>query len=84
MKPNRKDDVARIAIRLAEKFGAANVTRRMVANAAAVSPALVSYYFGDTQSARKKYAKYAKAAGLTLPNASESAQIGLRLRKHTK
>lgn len=68
--------------RLAGKFGAKNVTRKMVAEAAKASPALVAYYAGTTAEAQKAYAKRAKKMGIEQPAKEKIEAIGLKMRAH--
>lgn len=68
--------------KLAAKYGAKNVTRRMVAKAAKVAESLVTHYVGGAVDAQKLYAKRAKTLGLTLPDEVMANKIGKKLRAH--
>jgi DnaK suppressor protein len=79
---DRKKQFLDIGAKLAAKYGAKNVTRRMVAKEAGVtSDALVSHHLGGTEVAQKKYAAHAKKLGLTLPSKAEVEAAGVALRK---
>lgn len=81
-KEERKAQLLAIGARLAAKYGAANVTRRMVAKEAKCAEALVSVYMGGTDRAQSAYARKAKALGYSLPDKATTATIGAKLRAH--
>lgn len=68
--------------KLAAKHGAVNVTRKMVAEAAKVSPALVAHYTGSAAEGQKLYAKHAKKLGLEQPPKDKIEAIGVKMRAH--
>lgn len=68
--------------KIAGKYGAANLTRRMIAVAAKCSEALVTVYLGNNTNARKMIAKHAKKLGITEPTKEKQADIGRKLRAH--
>lgn len=78
----RKLQLLAAGAKLAHKYGASNVTRRMVAAEAGVSEALVSRYMGTTEEAQKAYAKHAKKLKLDLPTKAEAELRGRKLRAH--
>lgn len=78
----RKTQLLEAGAKLASKYGASNVTRRMVAQAAGVSEGLVSLYMGTTADAQKAYTRKAKNLGLKLPSKAEAEAAGILLRKH--
>lgn len=78
----RKALLLEVGAKLVAKYGAVNVTRRMVAKAGKVSDALVSAYFGGTKEAQKIYARHAKKLGLEQPDKDKQAALGAKLRAH--
>jgi leucyl aminopeptidase (aminopeptidase T) len=78
----RKALLLDVGAKLAAKYGAVNITRRMVAKAGKVSDALVSAYFGGTEEARKAYARHAKKLGLEQPSKEKQEALGAKLRAH--
>lgn len=80
----RKDQLLEIGARLASKYGAANVTRRMVARKANVTDPLVGAYLGRVAEAQEKWRKHCKEMGLPHPTKTEEATIGLELRKRPR
>lgn len=78
----RKKQLLAAGAKLAAKYGASNVTRRMVAAECGCAEGLVSVYLGGTEEAQKAYARAAKRAGLPLPNKEEAAVLGAQLRAH--
>lgn len=82
--PNKSAELLDIGARLAAKYGAENVTRRMVAEEGKVSEPLVSHFFGGTEEAKKKYARRAKTLGLTLPKKGEAMELGRELRRKAR
>lgn len=78
---DRSNELLDIGARLVSKYGAANVTRRMVAKQAGVTDALVSSYFGSAEEARKKYTRRARAMGLSIPDKDETERLGVEMRK---
>lgn len=79
---NRSEQLLDVGAALAAKHGAANVTRRMVAQEAKVSEALVSHHMGSAEDAQKKYARRARALGYKLPDKAQEAENGRVLRAH--
>lgn len=79
---DRKASILEAGARLAAKHGAINVTRRMVANAAKVSEALVSAHMGDTATAQAAYKRQMKKLGLEEPSKDKIEAIGVKLRAH--
>lgn len=82
--PNKSAELLDIGARLAAKYGAENVTRRMVAEEGKVSEPLVSHFFGSTEEAKKKYARRAKALGMKLPTKTEAMELGRELRRKAR
>lgn len=82
--PNKSAELLDIGARLAAKYGAENVTRRMVAEEGKVSEPLVSHFFGGTEEAKKKYARRAKALGMKLPTKAEAMELGRELRRKAR
>lgn len=80
--PERKAQLLTAGAKLAAKHGAANVTRRMVAQACDCAEGLVNVYVGDAATAQKAYARKAKALGLKLPDKATSLALGAKLRAH--
>jgi hypothetical protein len=78
----RKEQMLDAGAKLAAKHGAVNVTRRMVAEACDCAEALVSVYMGDSASAKRAYARRAKAMGLAMPDKAKAELIGFKLRAH--
>lgn len=78
----RKAQILEAGAKLAAKNGAANVTRRMVAEQCECAEGLVSVYMGDSATAQKAYARKAKAMGLALPDKAKSDAIGVKMRSH--
>jgi hypothetical protein len=78
----RKELITVAGAKLASKHGAKNVTRRMVAQAAKVSEALVSAHMGCTDEAQAAYMRKAKALKLPLPDKAKAEAIGKKLRAH--
>ena len=79
---DRKASILEAGARLAAKHGAINVTRRMVAEAAKVSEALVSAHMGDTKTAQAAYKRQMKKLGLEEPSKDKIEAIGVKLRAH--
>lgn len=79
---DRKSQLLDAGAKAAAKHGAANVTRKMVADAAKVSEALVSAYFGSMNEAKVAFKKHAEKLGLTLPDKDKEAELGSKLRAH--
>lgn len=69
-----------IGAKLAAKYGAANITRRMMAKACKISEPLVAHYFGNTADAQKVYARQCKKLGLEQPSKEKIAEIGKKQR----
>lgn len=82
--PNKSAELLDIGARLAAKYGAENVTRRMVAEEGKVSEPLVSHFFGGTEEAKKKYARRAKSLGMKLPTKAEAMELGRELRRKAR
>lgn len=80
--PERKAQLLTAGAKLAAKHGAANVTRRMVAQQCGCAEGLVNVYVGDAATAQKAYARKAKALGLQLPDKATSLALGAKLRAH--
>ena len=78
----RKALIIEAGAKLVSKHGAPNVTRRMVAQAAKVSEALVSAHMGTSEDAQKVYARKAKALKLTIPDKATIEANGKKLRAH--
>jgi AcrR family transcriptional regulator len=78
----RKALILDAAAKCVSKYGARNVTRRMVAKLAGCSEALVAHYLGGTESIRRKGLSQAKAMGLPMLTAAKAIEIGQQLRKH--
>lgn len=78
----RKAQLLEAGAKLAAKYGAVNVTRRMVAQACKCAEGLVTLYMGTSGDAQKAYARKAKALGLTLPDKARAEAIGQKLRAH--
>lgn len=79
---DRKAALLKVGAQLASKYGAVNVTRRMVAKAGKVSDGLVTHYFGGAEEAQAKYAREARRLKLPLPDKAKSEAIGAKLRAH--
>lgn len=73
-----------IGARLASKFGASNVTRRMVAQQAQVTDPLVGAYMGKIATAQAKWKAHCKKLGLPHPSKHEEAVMGMQLRKRPR
>ena len=82
IKKIREQQLLLIGARLAGKYGAKNVTRRMVAEEAKCAGPLVTHYMGSTEDAQRKYAKHAKQLGIAQPAKAEIERIGAELRAH--
>lgn len=80
--PERKAQILEAGAKLASKYGASNVTRRMVAKACGCAEGLISNYVGGVAEAQKAYTRKAKSMGLALPDKLESAKLGAKLRAH--
>lgn len=78
----RKAQLLAAGAKLATKHGAANVTRRMVAEACKCTEGLVNVYMGDRATAQKAYARKAIALGMALPTKANSDAIGVKMRSH--
>lgn len=78
----RKAQLLEIGAQLASKFGAQNVQRKMVADAAGCAMSLVSSYMGDTATAQRAYANKARRMGFKMPTKAEADEIGIELRQH--
>lgn len=78
----RKAQITEAGAKLAAKYGAVNVTRRMVAAAAKVSEALVSAHMGATEEAQKAYRRALKKLGLSEPDKASIEAHGIKLRQH--
>lgn len=78
----RKAQLLEAGAKLAAKYGAVNVTRRMVAQACKCAEGLVTLYMGTSGDAQKAYARKAKALGLTVPDKARAEAIGQKLRAH--
>lgn len=78
----RKAALLVVGAKLAAKHGAVNVTRRMVAEGAKCSEALVSAYFGTITDAQRAFARKAKSLGLKQPDKAKVDAIGVKLRAH--
>lgn len=78
----RKALIIEAGAKLVSKHGAPNVTRRMVAQAAKVSEALVSAHMGTSEDAQKVYARKAKALKLPIPDKATTEANGKKLRAH--
>lgn len=78
----RKALIIEAGAKLVSKHGAPNVTRRMVAQAAKVSEALVSAHMGTSEDAQKVYARKAKALKLSIPDKATTEANGKKLRAH--
>lgn len=79
---DRKAQLLDVGAKLAGKYGAANITRRMVAEHGKVSEALITNYFGSRADAQKTFAKHAKKLGIEQPTKEKIASIGTKLRSH--
>lgn len=79
---DRLETILDAGAKLAGKYGAVNVTRKMVAKDAKVSPALVTHYVGSTAEAQVAYAKRAKKLGIAQPDKATIAELGAKLRAH--
>lgn len=79
---DRKTEFLDIGAKLAGKYGAVNVTRRMVAQAAKVSDGLVAHYLGSIADAQKLFAKHAKKLGIEQPAKDKIESIGTKMRAH--
>jgi hypothetical protein len=79
---DRKMVILEAGAKLAAKYGAANVTRRMVATAAKLAESVVSYYMGSAPDAQRAYKRKMKAMGLSEPDKSKIEAIGAKLRAH--
>lgn len=79
---DREKSILDAGAKLAGKFGAVNVTRKMVGEAAKVSPALVAHYTGSALDAQKLYAKHAKKLKIEQPAKEKIEAIGLKMRAH--
>lgn len=79
---DRKAALLIVGAKLASKYGAVNVTRRMVAEAGKVSEALVTHHFGPIADAQAAFARKAKALKLPLPDKAKAETIGTKLRAH--
>lgn len=75
-----EEKILKAGVDLSVKHGAVNVTRKMVAEKAKVSPALVSHYMGGTKDAQAKYAKVLRKQGGVQPDRDRIAAIGVKLR----
>lgn len=80
----RKSSLLTVAVELAVKHGAENVSRRMIADKAKVSEPLVSRYLGSKSEIPKAIKKAAKKAGAVLPDKQQTAELGEKLRKATR
>ena len=78
----RKASIVDAGAKLASKYGAENVTRRMVAQAAGCSEALVSAHMGASAEAQAVYKRRAKALKLPLPDKATVEAYGKQLRAH--
>jgi hypothetical protein len=72
--------ILKAGAKLTAKYGAANVTRAMVARACECTGPLVSHYMGNNSVARKAYEKEAKRLNLKLPDKNDIEAIGKKLR----
>ena len=79
---DRKASILAAAGKLAKKHGSSNLTRRMIAEAAKCSEALVTVYLGDNATARKAIAAYCKRNKIEEPSKEKQEAIGLKLRAH--
>lgn len=79
---DRKAQISEAGAKLAAKYGAVNVTRRMVAAAAKVSEALVSAHMGPNVDAQKAYRRTLKKLGGSEPDKATIEAQGFALRKH--
>lgn len=80
----RKAAILEVGVKLSVKYGSKNVTRRMVAEGAKVSEALVTNYFGNAKAAQAVYARALKKKGLAEPTAEKQKAMGAKLRSHDK
>ena len=80
----RMDQLLEIGARLASKYGASNVTRRMVAQEAKVTDPLVSIYMGRVPEAQARWRAHCKKMGLPHPSKKEEAEMGLQMRKRPR
>lgn len=78
----RKAQILEAGANLAVKYGAVNVTRRMVAKACGCAEGLVSNYMGNSAEAQKAYARKARAMGKALPDKAQAEAHGAKLRAH--
>ena len=57
----RKEDILRVAIRLAESNGYDKITRKEIADAAKITEGLVSFYWGTMKQLRRSLMRHAIA-----------------------
>lgn len=76
----REESILNAGAQLAAKFGAVNVTRRMVASKLKISDGLVSHYMGGTAEAQTAYKKRMKKLGLVEPAKDKIEALGVKLR----
>ena len=67
LREDREKLILDAGAKLAGKFGAKNITRKMVSDLVKTSEALISYYTGTTSEAQKRYKKQAKKLGIEEP-----------------
>lgn len=79
---DRKQQIIDTGARLAARYGAVNVTRRMIAEKIKVTEALLNRYVGTRKKAQKLYAKRCIELGLKEPSPEKIEQHGINLRKH--
>lgn len=68
--------------KLVGKYGAVNVTRKMVAESAKVSAAIIAYHIGNSAEAQKAFKKHAKKLGIAEPSKDVIEAQGVKLRAH--
>lgn len=78
----REAQLREIAGKLAGKYGAKNITRRMIAKQAECSEPLVSSYLGSVADIQNIARREARKLGLKPPTGKEEAAIGAKLRAH--
>lgn len=76
----REESILNAGAQLAAKYGAVNVTRRMVASKLKISDGLVSHYMGGTAEAQAAYKKRMKKLKLVEPAKDKIEALGVKLR----
>lgn len=80
----RKKKILDAGAALAAKYGAVNVTRRMVAKACKVSDPLIAHYMGSAKDAQTAYRRHMKKLGLVEPTKDKIEAAGIKLRAKSK